>query len=81
MNELDKLLRSLLPEPSLDENMNIAIEKFKETGEHHSVYQLCSEINPYMMVKPSSESEELQLHGLYELWNTKSINKKTTEEL
>lgn len=81
MNELDKFLRSLLPEDSLDENMTIAIKKFKETGEHHSVYQLSSEINPYMVVKPSSESEELQLYGLYELWNTKTLNKKTTEEL
>ena len=81
MNEMNKFLRSLLPEDSLDENMTIAIKKLKETGEHHSVYQLASEINPYMVVEPSSESEELQLYGLNELWNTKTLNKTTPEKL
>ena len=81
MNQLDSLLRSLAPNHSLDENMTVAIKKLKETGEHHSVYQLSSEINPYMIVDLSSKAEELQLYGLYEMWSTETLNKKTMEEL
>jgi hypothetical protein len=81
MDELNEFLKAIAPEHSLDEEMNIAIEKFIETGEHHSVYQLSSDINPYMVVKLSSSSEELELYGLYEIWSTKTLNKTTTEEL
>lgn len=80
MNQLDNLLKSLAPSHSLDENMTVAIKKLKETGEHHSVYQLASEINPYMIVDLSSKAQELELYALYELWSTKTLKSKTTME-
>ena len=78
MKELFGILRESNPEQySLEHNKKIAIDKFRETGQHHSVSQLCSEINPLMAVNPISDVEELEMHGYYELWNTKELDNQT----
>ena len=75
MRELFGILRKSNPHKySLEHNKKIAINKFKETGEHHSVLQLSSEINPVMSVDPTSVVEDLEPFGYYELWSTKELD-------
>ena len=74
MKELTNMLKASNPENySLDYNMTVAIKKLKETGEHHSVLQLSSNINPVMIVENCSVVEEFEMYGYYELWNTKNL--------
>jgi hypothetical protein len=74
MKDIQDMLKDSNPESySLDYNMTIAIKKLKETGEHHSVFQLSSNINPVMIVENYSLVEELETYGYYELWNTKGL--------
>jgi len=74
VKEITDMLKGSNPKNySLDHNMTVAIKKLKETGEHHSVLQLSSNINPVMIVESCSLVEELETHGYYELWNTKNL--------
>ncbi len=71
---LQKVFRGLNPEGyDFESKMNEAIQSMVETGDHHSVYQLSSNIAPFMMVRLSSDKEDLELHGYYEIWSTESI--------
>ena len=62
----------------LSEYMNKAIKKHRETEEHHSVYQLSSDINPRMIVDKTDNFLTLEEYGYYEIWSTKSLNKTKT---
>jgi hypothetical protein len=61
---------------SLDHNVAVAIKKLKETGEHHSVFQLSSKNNPIMLVENYLHADELEIYGYYEIWSTKNLTTK-----